>query len=165
MEIIWGNRTLRRGDWKHLKFLGLFSFSHYTANGGDDNTGRWHHERVNLNDLYSTLHGDPRGVRLVELALWIPEVHEAHAFAQRGEGNMRAAQSSMASALSWAIDPAERERLTAAKASLTTDTEPANSQGVEFPNGCSVADPPPRPGQRGPKRDLQPGRKTSLHRR
>ncbi len=70
MEIIWGNRALRRGDWKHLKFFGLFSFPHYTANGGDDNAGRWHHERVNLIDLYSTLWGDARGARLVELALF-----------------------------------------------------------------------------------------------
>ena len=70
MEIIWGNRALRRGDWKHLKFFGLFSFPHYTANGGDDNAGRWHHERVNLSELYSTLWGDAQGARLVELALF-----------------------------------------------------------------------------------------------
>ena len=70
MEIIWGNRVLRRGDWKHLKFLGLFSFPHYTANGGDDNAGRWHHERVDLRELYSTLWEDGQGARLIELALF-----------------------------------------------------------------------------------------------
>lgn len=70
MEIIWGNRSLGRGDWKHLKFFGLFSFPHYTANGGDDNAGRWHHESVDLSELYSTLWGDLQGVRLTELALF-----------------------------------------------------------------------------------------------
>ncbi|MEN8142764.1 MAG: DUF3047 domain-containing protein [Thermodesulfobacteriota bacterium] len=70
MEIIWGNSALRRGDWKHLKFFGLFSFPHYTANGGDDNAGRWHRERVNLSELYSTLWGDAQGARLVDLALF-----------------------------------------------------------------------------------------------
>lgn len=70
MEIIWGNRKLRRGDWKHLKFFGLFSFPHYAANGGGDNAGRWHHESVDLDELYSTLWGDPKGARLVELALF-----------------------------------------------------------------------------------------------
>lgn len=71
MEIIWGNRLLKRGDWKHLSlFMDLFPFPHYTANGGDENAGRWHHERVNLPELYATLWGDPRGARLVALALF-----------------------------------------------------------------------------------------------
>lgn len=70
MEIIWGNRHLRRGDWKHLKFFGLFSFPHYVANGGDENAGRWHFERVDLRDLYATLWQDPKGARLVEIGLF-----------------------------------------------------------------------------------------------
>jgi hypothetical protein len=71
MEIIWGNRVLHRGDWKHLEFfMGLFSFPHYTANGGDENAGRWHHERVNLKDLYTTLWGNADGARLIALALF-----------------------------------------------------------------------------------------------
>lgn len=70
MEIIWGNRTLGRGDWKHLEFLGLFSFPHYTANGGNDQTGRWHHERVSLKALYEELWGSAAGARLVEVALF-----------------------------------------------------------------------------------------------
>ncbi len=68
MEIIWGNRALRRGDWKHLKFFGK-SFPHYVANGGAENAGRWHRERVVLTELYSKLWGDPAGSRLVEVAL------------------------------------------------------------------------------------------------
>ncbi len=70
MEIIWGNRVLRRGDWKHLKFFGLFSFPHFVANGGDVNAGRWHSERVDLSELFAALWGDPKGVRLVEVALF-----------------------------------------------------------------------------------------------
>ncbi len=70
MEIIWGNRVLRRGDWKHLEFFGLFSFPHYVANGGNENAGRWHFERVDLSELYATLWGDAKGVRLIEVALF-----------------------------------------------------------------------------------------------
>ena len=71
MEIIWGNRALRRGDWRHLEFfMGMFSFPHYTANGGDENAGRWHHERVNLRELYTTLWGDVAGAHLIALALF-----------------------------------------------------------------------------------------------
>lgn len=70
MEIIWGNKTLARGDWKHTDFLGFFSFPHYTANGGEANVGSWHHERVDLDELYTTLWGDPAGARLTELALF-----------------------------------------------------------------------------------------------
>ncbi len=69
MEIIWGNRVLRRGDWKHLKFFRT-SFPHYVANGGSENAGRWHRERVVLTELYSKLWGDPAGSRLVEIALF-----------------------------------------------------------------------------------------------
>ncbi len=70
MEIIWGNRSPRRGDWKHLRFFGLLSFPHYTANGGDENAGRWHRERVDMTELYRELWGDPAGARLVEIALF-----------------------------------------------------------------------------------------------
>ena len=70
MEIIWGNRALGPGDWKHLEFFGFFSFPHYVANGGDENAGRWHSERVDLTDLYSTLWGDAKGARLIEIALF-----------------------------------------------------------------------------------------------
>ncbi|MDH3444929.1 MAG: DUF3047 domain-containing protein, partial [Deltaproteobacteria bacterium] len=71
MEIVWGNHKLRKGDWKHLEnFWGTRSFPHYTANGGHENTGQWHEEKVNLLTLYSGLWGDPRGARLTEIALF-----------------------------------------------------------------------------------------------
>ena len=70
MEIIWGNRELRKGDWKHLQFSENFSFPHYVANGGEANIGRWHSEQNNLTELYSELWGDPSGARLLEIALF-----------------------------------------------------------------------------------------------
>ncbi len=70
MEIIWGNRVLRRGDWKHLKFFGIFPFPHYVANGGEENAGRWHFEQVDLRQLYATIWGDAKGARLIEIALF-----------------------------------------------------------------------------------------------
>jgi hypothetical protein len=70
MEIIWGNRVLGRGDWKHLNFFGFFSFPHFVANGGEENVGRWHRERVSLTELYSTLWGEASGARLTEVALF-----------------------------------------------------------------------------------------------
>jgi len=70
MEIIWGNRALKRGDWKHLEFFGFFSFPHFVANGGNENVGRWHHERVHLGELYSTLWADATGARLTKVALF-----------------------------------------------------------------------------------------------
>ena len=71
MEIIWGNRKLRTGDWKHLKspWSGS-SFPHYVARGGDENAGRWHDERVDLRTLYREQWGDPRGAKLIEVALF-----------------------------------------------------------------------------------------------
>ena len=71
MEIIWGNKKLHRGDWKYLKsFWSRSSFPHYTANGGDDNAGGWIDESVNLRGLYRKLWGDPKGARLIEIALF-----------------------------------------------------------------------------------------------
>ena len=71
MEIIWGNRRLRAGDWKYLEsFWTRSSFPHYVARGGDENAGRWHDEMVDLRALYRKHWGDPRGASLVEVALF-----------------------------------------------------------------------------------------------
>jgi hypothetical protein len=71
MEIIWGNRKLRAGDWKYLKsFWSGSPFPHYVARGGDENAGRWHDERVDLRTLYRKNWGDPRGATLQEVALF-----------------------------------------------------------------------------------------------
>jgi len=71
MEIIWGNRKLRTGDWKYLESTwGGSPFPHYVARGGDENTGRWHDERVDLRTLYRQQWGPPDGASLTEVALF-----------------------------------------------------------------------------------------------
>jgi hypothetical protein len=71
MEIIWGNRRLRAGDWKDLQ-LSWFGkpFPHYVSRGGDENAGRWHDESADLRALYRRNWGDARGVVLVDVALF-----------------------------------------------------------------------------------------------
>lgn len=71
MEIIWGNRKLRAGDWKYLEsFWSRSPFPHYAARGGDENAGRWHDESVDLRALYRKNWGDPAGASLQEVALF-----------------------------------------------------------------------------------------------
>lgn len=71
LEIIWGNRKLHAGDWKYLKsFTSAHPFPHYVANGGNENVGRWHHQKVDLDQLYRKQWGEPRGTRMVEIALF-----------------------------------------------------------------------------------------------
>jgi hypothetical protein len=71
MEIIWGNRTLRKGDWKYLKsFWTGSSFPHFVARGGSENVGRWHDEDVDLRALYRQQWGEPGAASLVEVALF-----------------------------------------------------------------------------------------------
>ena len=71
MEIIWGNRKLRAGDWKDLQ-LSWFGrpFPHYVARGGDENAGRWHDETSDLRALYRRNWGNAHGASLVEVALF-----------------------------------------------------------------------------------------------
>lgn len=70
MEIIWGNRELKAGDWKHLEFSEGRSFPHFVANGGPENTQRWHSEQVDMTEIYKELWGDPKGARLTDIALF-----------------------------------------------------------------------------------------------
>ena len=70
MELIWGNSVLKSGDWKHLKMFGLYSFPHYVANGGMNNVGQWHHESVDLREIYQKLWGDSRNVHLIDIAIF-----------------------------------------------------------------------------------------------
>lgn len=64
LEIIWGNRSLRAGDYKVIG-----SFPHYVANGGAENLGRWHDEEVDLTEIYRTQWGDPVGARMIDIAI------------------------------------------------------------------------------------------------
>ena len=64
MEIIWGNRTLHRGDWKYFGEPDSKNrFPHYVARGGGQQTGRWHDESVDLVELYETQWGSAEGDR------------------------------------------------------------------------------------------------------
>ena len=65
MEIIWGNRALKAGEYH---FLG--GFPHYVANGGAANVGRWHEERVDLLRIYRRIWPGSGGARVVDVALF-----------------------------------------------------------------------------------------------
>lgn len=71
-QLVWGGPQLQPGDWKHLSYLkGLIGpYSHYAVNGGRENVGRWHQERVDLRVIYRQAAGSREGVRLVEIALF-----------------------------------------------------------------------------------------------
>ena len=47
MEIIWGNKLLKAGDYKYLG-----DFAHYVANGGNANVGKWYAEDIDLLAIY-----------------------------------------------------------------------------------------------------------------
>ncbi len=69
MEIIWGNK-LHAGEYK---FIG--GFPHYVADGGDENTGKWRNEAVDLRQITRPLWPDlfesgGAPVHLVDIALF-----------------------------------------------------------------------------------------------
>lgn len=65
LEIIWGNRLLKRGD---VKYRG--SFPHYVANGGNENVGTWHDERIDLLALFKRFWPDDRPGRVTDIAVF-----------------------------------------------------------------------------------------------
>jgi len=65
LEIIWGNRLLKRGD---VKFRG--SFPHYVANGGTENIGRWHAEQVDLLALFKRFWPNDKPGRVTVVAVF-----------------------------------------------------------------------------------------------
>jgi hypothetical protein len=74
MEIIWGNKVLHAGD---TKVIG--GFPHYVANGGNENVGRWHAERVDLRDLTRRFWPGNSFDRIIDVALFCDsdETHTA----------------------------------------------------------------------------------------
>lgn len=62
MEIVWGNKVLKKGD---IKMLG--TFPHYVANGGNENVGRWHAEDIDLLAIYRRFWPDAAPVRVVDI--------------------------------------------------------------------------------------------------
>lgn len=65
LEIVWGNRFLKRGD---VKYRG--SFPHYVANGGNENIGRWHDEQVDLLALFRRFWPDDSPGRVTVVAVF-----------------------------------------------------------------------------------------------
>ena len=64
VEIIWSNRKFKPGDYKYID-----DFPHYVANGLDENIGRWHHQQVDLLEIYRATSGmkdNPR-VRMIAI--------------------------------------------------------------------------------------------------
>lgn len=71
VELIWGNRILKAGDWKYLYGKsGEAGFPHYVVRGGNANVGEWHDEKIDLRKLYAENWGDSAGVRLIDVALF-----------------------------------------------------------------------------------------------
>jgi hypothetical protein len=64
MEIIWGNK-LHAGD---TKVIG--TFPHYVADGGNENVGRWHNERLDLRPIYQRFWPGAPPAHLVDIALF-----------------------------------------------------------------------------------------------
>ena len=52
MEIIWSNQKYAIGDYKIIG-----EFHHYVANGLNENTGTWHSETVDLQQIYADIGG------------------------------------------------------------------------------------------------------------
>ena len=64
-EIIWGNKLLKRGDWKVIG-----TFVHYVADGGDANIGQWRDETADLVAIYRKASGRTDTARLTQLAIF-----------------------------------------------------------------------------------------------
>jgi hypothetical protein len=64
-EIVWGNKLLKRGDWKVLG-----TFVHYVADGGDDNAGKWRDESADLLAIYRKASGRADTPRLTQISVF-----------------------------------------------------------------------------------------------
>jgi Protein of unknown function (DUF3047) len=64
-EIIWGNTGYKIGD-----YIILENFTHYVANGGETNVGKWQSQEVDLAVLYAKASGRTDHPRLVNLAIF-----------------------------------------------------------------------------------------------
>ena len=65
MEIIWGNKALKAGDYKYLG-----GFPHYVANGGNANAGKWHAEDIDLLAIYREIWKDAAAARVTDIGLF-----------------------------------------------------------------------------------------------
>jgi hypothetical protein len=65
MEVIWGNKVLKAGDYKYIG-----GFPHYVANGGDANAGRWITEDIDLQAIYRHVWPDAAPAHVIDIALF-----------------------------------------------------------------------------------------------
>ena len=64
MEVIWGNR-LRPGEYKYIG-----GFPHFVADAGEERTGRWLDEKIDLALVYAEIWKDAAPAHLVDVAVF-----------------------------------------------------------------------------------------------
>jgi hypothetical protein len=64
MEVIWGNR-LKPGDYKYIG-----GFPHFVADAGEERTGRWLDEKIDLGHIYAEIWEDAAPAHLVDIAIF-----------------------------------------------------------------------------------------------
>src|SRR5271165_6584717 len=64
MEVIWGNR-LKPGDYKYIG-----GFPHFVADAGEERTGRWLDEKIDLGRVYGEIWKDAAPAHLVDVAVF-----------------------------------------------------------------------------------------------
>jgi hypothetical protein len=64
MEVIWGNR-LRPGEYKYIG-----GFSHFVAAAGEERTGRWLDEKIDLALVYGEIWKDAAPAHLIDVAVF-----------------------------------------------------------------------------------------------
>jgi len=64
MEVIWGNR-LKPGEYKYIG-----GFPHFVADAGEERTGRWLDEKIDLGHIYAEIWKDAEPAHLVDIAVF-----------------------------------------------------------------------------------------------
>ena len=64
MEVIWGNR-LKPGEYKYIG-----GFPHFVADAGEERTGHWLDEKIDLARVYSEIWKDAAPAHLVDVAVF-----------------------------------------------------------------------------------------------
>jgi len=64
MEVIWGNR-LKPGEYKYIG-----GFPHFVADAGEERTGRWLDEKIDLARVYGEIWKDAAPAHLVDVAVF-----------------------------------------------------------------------------------------------
>ena len=64
MEVIWGDR-LRPGEYKYIG-----GFPHFVADAGEERTGRWLEEKIDLGHIYAEIWKDVAPAHLIDIAVF-----------------------------------------------------------------------------------------------